>query len=516
MPKLNPIVLSKKLHAVSLVDSGLVSIRSAALAVGIAKSTLHDNLAKFRKAEEDFTKWYSSSDERLVRHTLSIAMEGRASARDTAAVLSRIEGRRIDHHVVLDILGKASQIADNENAKRIPMRIVGGNEDNEKLPLSHVHCAAFDEIFQCKKPILSFIEPVSGYCYLSAAEDRTGDTWEKMLRELKLLGLNPATTNTDGGQGVLKGIGAVFPDSLNLRDLFHVLAKLGKALRAFEGYCYGTIVRFDTISNRGGTPTMIEECRQQMNRSIVLFDALETESNRFRSACYCDNECGYVSSCDLEIIIKRIVALIECAERNQIKHRSIKEARTYFQGATPAIVAYKALLEAQVKSMFGEAFSFSVLNSVCPMIEFLDQIQRSYENRERQKYWLKKLVAARSAFRRFDFIDQKEVDNAINKVAGIMMEFRKSNSLVEALNSVIRRFLTTYKSIPNWFCPLFTFYWNHRVMSRGKRKGLKAREILTGKPFERDWIDVILEKWPPKTRDEMVENLTQPELKAAI
>jgi hypothetical protein len=100
--------------------------------------------------------------------------------------------------------------------------------------------------------------------------------------------------------------------------------------------------------------------------------------------------------------------------------------------------------------------------------------------------------------RLFSFIDQKEIDLSINSVASIMGQFRKSNSLIEAVNSVIRRHLSTYKSIPSWFCPLFTFYWNYRTFKRGKRKNLKPIEIITSKAYDKDWIEALLDDYPFK------------------
>ena len=129
----------------------------------------------------------------------------------------------------------------------------------------------------------------------------------------------------------------------------------------------------------------------------------------------------------------------------------------------------------------------------------MDKIQRSYENDKSRSYWLKKLIEARANFRVLSFVDQKEVDLAIDQVAKIMGGVKKSNSLIEAVNSVIRRYLVSYKSIPSWFCPIFNFYWNHRTFNRGKRKNLKPREILTGKPFEKDWIDVLLDEYDWKS-----------------
>ena len=516
MPKPITVPFSKQLRALSLIDSDLASVRCAAKNIGIPKSTLHDNLPNFRKELKSYTEWCSSSDEREIRNTLSIVFEGKTSARDAAVILSRLEGKHIDHHKVLKNLEIAASLAENENTKKVPLRLIGNDTEVENFPMTNVNCAAFDEIFQGKSPILSFIEPVSGFCFLNPAKDRSEESWSEMLKQLKLLGLDPKTTNTDGGISLLASLAKQFPKSVNLRDLFHVVAKLSKAVRAFEGHCYGLITQFDKLQQKDVDQEKIVEKEMQMNRAITLFDALEIESKLFRAACYCDNNERYVSANQLEIIVKRIVALLDCAERNNIHHRAIKQAKTYFHRGAGAIIAYKSQLEAEIKEYFGPVNAISVLDSICPMIEYIDQIQRSYENRKRQDFWTEKLSNARACFRKFKFVDEQELDNAIDKVAQIMIGLRKSNSLVEALNSVIRRFLVAFKSIPSWFCPLFTFYWNHRTQARGKRAHLKPREILTGKPFEEDWIDIIIKHWPAKVGKELQSSSDGFELKPAI
>ena len=211
----------------------------------------------------------------------------------------------------------------------------------------------------------------------------------------------------------------------------------------------------------------------QMNKAILVFDALELENNLFKKACYFENKAGYGGSVEIRGIINRIIALIEYGNRNGIHHSKMKDAKTYLQNAEEDIVAYKEAIERLVETKFGSANAHAVLGYICPIIECLDQVQRSYENLKRKEHWERKVVEARARFRFFDFIDQGEIDNAINSIAKMMGQIKKSNSLIECVNSVIRRFLITYKSIPSWFCSLFTYYWNHRRFKRGKRKGLK-------------------------------------------
>ena len=178
-------------------------------------------------------------------------------------------------------------------------------------------------------------------------------------------------------------------------------------------------------------------------------------------------------------------------------------AKTYLKNGINEIIAYKANIEKIVKEKFGDIYDQVVLNTICPMIEFIDNFRRSYENNKEKKFWGNKIAKARVALRQFNFINQEEINLAIDSVAQMLVEYSKSSSLIECVNSIIRRFLVTYKSIPEWFCPLFTYYWNHRTFARGKRKGLKPIEILMENDWPNDWLEEILNDFPfePMNKD---------------
>jgi hypothetical protein len=245
MPKHHSAPFPTELHAISLIDSQGQSIRTAARTVGVPKSTLHDNLGKYRVDLAAFEAWRESSERRLVRDILSQTFEGKASSRDCAAVISRTTGREVSHQKVLLVLQQAAKIASEKNNARLKLKLLTGGDDVEAAPLSLVKCAAFDEIFQKQCPVLGFVDPVSSFVYLDAPSDRSEKSWTNFLNKLRSLGLNPDSTVTDGGQGMLKALKKVFPNALQFRDLFHVRYKLSKALRALEGICYGLIAAHD-------------------------------------------------------------------------------------------------------------------------------------------------------------------------------------------------------------------------------------------------------------------------------
>lgn len=190
--------------------------------------------------------------------------------------------------------------------------------------------------------------------------------------------------------------------------------------------------------------------------------------------------------------MKKCLRMLDIARRTVSDHRAIKHAITYLESGLKSISAYKEMIGIEVEKIFGPVNSLMVLQFVCPIIEYLDQYRRAHDNKEKQRFWGQKIAVLRASFRQSSWVDQTEVDRTITLVSKLMNEFKKSNSLMESVNSVIRCHLQTYKSIPRWFCSLFTFYWNNRKFSRGKRKGSSPIEILSAQKSELDWMDLLL------------------------
>ena len=173
--------------------------------------------------------------------------------------------------------------------------------------------------------------------------------------------------------------------------------------------------------------------------------------------------------------------------------------------------------EKAVRKFFGPINDQMVLGFICPIIECLDQYQSAHDSRKNQRFWGEKIAKLRASLRIYDWIDQGEVDAAINAVSTLMVQIKKSNSLIETVNSVIRCHLNTYKSIPRWFCSIFTHFWNHRRFARGKRAGKSPAELISGRRDHADWVDLILERFPfDRLNKEMtLENLVEVEDTAA-
>ena len=68
----------------------------------------------------------------------------------------------------------------------------------------------------------------------------------------------------------------------------------------------------------------------------------------------------------------------------------------------------------------------------------------------------------------------------------------RASSLVEMVNALIRPYLNSCKGqITQATLNLIMFYHNHRRYKSGKRQGKAPMELLTGKPLEAPWWELL-------------------------
>ena len=477
------ISFERKLRLVNIKDDENLSFRETSARTGIPKSTIHDNIANYRQEVEAFrTATETDPIERLVRTSLTLGMNGKCSSRDSASVMAEIWGISISHQTILKIMELAADVA---------------VELNQELDLSDVNIALFDEIFQNQKPLLVFASANSAIINMQASQDRSGDSWEAFLKSMQKLGLDPTSIVTDGGKGMLKAIKSVFEASTIIRDLFHVLKKINKATRIMENYCYRLLAKAYKLSNKGDAEAA-QKVMTSFDEAAILFDSCEKIVSRFKLACYLDHSEGgegFVGSMALMAITSNLEGVLSEFMVKFSNHRAVKEARDYLKNGANEIAAYKDKIETLVEQAFGKQYKSMILEHLSPLIEYINQYFRARDNVAGKTFWGRKIADLRAKFRSYKVIDQDEVDRAINAIWAIGQQVCKSNSLMESVNSVIRAFLNTYKTIPSWFCPLFTFYWNNREFERGKRAKQSPMEIHSGEK-SRNWIDRIVENFP--------------------
>lgn len=508
MPKYNSLPLLTKLKIVA--DRGSdhpTPFRKLAANFAdqkLSKSGIHDNLEKMIN---DVSRLESQSNtpfegvRQVVRKTINQVMTGKCSLRDSAAVLRLNDDITIGDSTVQRIMATTGTICEGLNSK---------------MDLSNITTPALDEIFQKTRPILGLTDPLSGLIMLRAAENRTEQSWKEFLIYLKNLGLNILGTVTDGGTGMSAALNAVFKNLIRMRDLFHVLKKLSSAIRKIDGTCYGLIVQVDKLIEKiedeqndchldtiAQLSQQLDTLTDRMNRAIELADDLEKLQTSLTSAVYFgdpQNIGKYVTSEDLAELLAHIVAKLEVFEKEIGWSKKVHDALTYIKNGRKAITAYKRVIEELIYEEFGEREGLIILRFILPVLEYMERSKRSYENRVVKAFWDSQVKVMRALLLHAGLSESDLID-LISRAKVIFSLVSQSSSLMECVNSVIRRYLISYKTIPKWFCPVFTFYWNHRIFRRGKRKGSSPVQLLTGAGHKHEtlWIDQILDKFPLET-----------------
>ena len=420
---------------------------------GVPKSTIHYNIKTIKDNLDGAKLDQDEEIRKMVYFVLSCVLVGKASVRGIAAITSTLFISGISHVTALKILDYAAEVAEKLN---------------NNLDFSRLNVSIFDEIFKKKNPILAMADPITGLIYLKSTPDRSSEEWRNFLEELKEKGLNPENVNCDGAQALLSALKKVFPDAVRIRDLFHVLYKLNKALRVMENKCYNLIIKVDSAMDEIKKSELNKKCEL----AIKIFSEMESLLPKFKSAAFLENEggCGYhVSSEDYAEVLNQCLDSLKIFVNEVSDHRAIKDAKNYLNNGIDDILAYKRFIEKKLKDQFGSTYSKGFLDLFMQLAEVMDRYQRSYESIERQTFWGKKAYDMIKASK--NIIGDDATLKGLEYAWKIFKSTIKSNSYIESINSIIRPHLNIHNKIPRWLCPLLTFYWNNRIFERGKRQG---------------------------------------------
>jgi AcrR family transcriptional regulator len=454
-----------------------MSFRQIAKRLGVSRSTAHYNFPNICNDIESIDSKRPDRTKELLSFLLNGVFSGNMSVRGVSAMIRSYFGQEISHQTLLSMLEECGKIC-----KKL----------NDENSLDRINCAIFDEVFKKDRPILVMADPLTGLVRLKAAQDRKAESWASFLTELKEQGLKPKSTTTDGAPGLLKAIATTFSDAIPMRDLFHVLQKLSKAKRRMQGVCYQLIHEEDK--------TQDESVSKKCKIAIAIFDSYESSLKSFQKDSYLANPDTpglYTSASELEQILYQCMDNLEIFQRKISNHKDIKDAFTYLENGYPAMIAYKKTMESTVTEVFGVDQADAILGHIMPIVAAMMQYQRSYESRVQKTFWGQKVLKLLGDFKKTAEENLGNIETALETCWFIIKNSAKSNSLIESVNSVIRVHLNTFKCIPEWFCEIFSFFWNHRVFSRGKRAGSSPiQQYEPNSEHSPIWVEKIFAGFP--------------------
>ena len=347
------------------------------------------------------------------------------------------------------------------------------------VSLEGIEVMATDEIFQGNQPILTAVDPASGYVFMAEpAEDRSGETWQTALEEQKEKGLDVKLNISDESSGLLKGVQAAFPGIEMQPDIFHAMREVGREISAIERTAMGDLSDYCILEYRIQNPHAHLSTRQKYNRlrlsiedwlvradSLLILYHWLLEYTNFTGYGYehCLKICGWILD-EMSALYPKSARLLD----------AIAKLRTNLSNVLGFLPRLRQSLITMAREYHVPDYAFTLMYSQLS----LDVATEQYQLIEDKLYHLF----------RDRFLEAKE---ALNE--RIHSTYRAS-SPIENVNGRLRVFMNVQREIPDAQFPLLKMMLNTKKCHRSRkpeRIGSSALDRLTGLDTP-DFLDALL------------------------
>jgi len=341
---------------------------------------------------------------------------------------------------------------------------------DDSIDLSGINQMAIDEIFQCGKPILTGIDPISTYTFqLEESPDRKAESWALHLLDKQEKGLNPDVSINDGGTGLMSAIPQVFPKAEIQADTFHALYALGKEISKIERKANKLINNEYELDAKlkGKKPRLkhkesLEELRPKVEEAIRRYDIVNILYIWLKMLL---DFSGY-SLVDAHILSEWVLQEMAVATADI---PGMQKEITKIYKILPSLLSYVGRLERGIDGL-------SQKTSIPAEIYKQMYRQMSYSPDNKINIELHCNIAIQLQGRYIEARDelQKLLDTT-----------KKASSLVENLNGRIRGYIEVKRVIPTGFFVLLKVYFNTHCYNRSRcssRIGKSPLELLTNQP----------------------------------
>jgi hypothetical protein len=357
-----------------------------------------------------------------------------------------------------------------------------------------------DEIFAIHAPILVTIDARSTTILnIELASKRSAETWKAHFEALEEHHFCSLGLASDRAAGLMAGDQAACDMALWVADYFHEFRDLFEVLPQLERKAYAAIDQeyeaARTFANAKSEANLhkrlahYDTAHRTCEQAMALYDQLAILLHLLREALHLCSPHGRLRTqahvrSELLLLFDMIDAL-DCAAMR----KTLKPLRKHLDDLLVPFKQAEAI-DAELRLVVPHAaVDFLVL--AWHHEHLRDQAgskKKGYHQRERD-FWL--ACADGLLGDAFDTLKVLVFD----KLDSII----RASSLVEMVNALIRPYLHSCKGqITQEALNLIMFYHNHRRSKSGKRQGKAPIELLTGKPLEAPWWELLLQQVKPE------------------
>lgn len=357
-----------------------------------------------------------------------------------------------------------------------------------------------DEIFAIHAPILLTIDAQSTTILnIELASDRSAETWKAHFEALENHHFVSLGMASDRGLGLVAGYQAACDMALWVADYFHEFRDLFELLHQLERKAYAAMNKaYDaarTFANAKSEANLQKRLQQYetahdaCEQAITLYDQLDLLLHLLRETLHICSPHGKLRTqenvrSELMLLFDMIEAL-DCAA---IPH-TLKPIRKHIDDLLVPFKHVEAIATELRLEVPHDALDCLVLAWHHDHLSYQSGWkQKRYHQRQRE------FCVARADGLLGDAFDTLKV-LVFDKLDAIV----RASSLVEMVNSLIRPSLSSCKGqITQETLNMIMFYHNHRRYKSGKRQGKAPIELLTGKPLEAPWWELLRQQLNPE------------------
>jgi hypothetical protein len=356
---------------------------------------------------------------------------------------------------------------------------------NQQQPLTAIDIAAFDEIFQNRRPVLVGADVRSSYCFLLSLEDnRDAETWGIRLLELQDRGLAPQVAVADFGTALRAGLNLAWGEHTSFRgDVFHALSEITPLVSYLENRAYDAMAachklqQKKTKSKKQGrrTQAFAQKARvadQAQAQAVSLADDVALLARWLHYDILAVSGLPYADRCALFDFV-----VAELKDRQPRCPHRIAPLGTFLENHRDDILAFAAQLDLNLTNL---AEDFQV--PVATVRELLDVLMLDEGHARR---WQRQAALQRQLRDRFYALSQAVQDVADKTV--------RASSVIENFNSRVRPYFFLRRTLGPDYLTLLQFFLNHRRFLRSEhddRVGKSPAELLTGERHPH-WLEML-------------------------
>jgi hypothetical protein len=232
-----------------------------------------------------------------------------------------------------------------------------------------------------------------------------------------------------------------------------------------------------------------ESAHDTCDQAITLYDQLDVLLHLLREALHVCSPYGRLRSQEnVRSELMLLFDMLEALDYAAITH-ALKPIRKHLNDL---LVPFKQVeaIDAELRLVVpNEALDFLVLAWHHDHVSYASGAKQKRSHQRERDCWL--ACAAGLLDDAFDTLKTLVFD----KLDAII----RASSLVEMVNALIRPYLNSCKGqLTQETLNLIMFYHNHRRYKSGKRQGKAPMELLTGKPLEAPWWELLLQQVKPE------------------